>query len=333
MNSTLVEDDIAVAVIDALTSQICVVDPEGIIFAVNRAWKQFTADNSSGQVLDHIGVNYLNVCRHSVGPASEEAPDFVSGLRAVLGGEREFFQIEYPCHSPKEMRWFLARISPLRRRSGSTGHANIGAVVSHMNITDRKLIEMDYARLAATDPLTGLPNRRFFDEFAKLDMDRFLRFGEPSSVLMVDLDHFKSINDTYGHAVGDEVLRRVASLGKLVFRSSDLFARWGGEEFVCLLPRTDEWGAILAAEKLRSAVEQLSIVCSGKPVPLTASVGVSTVDSADRVMDDALLRADRALYRAKNDGRNCVRNYEIRASRTPRTRAKPDEENGTTTMA
>jgi hypothetical protein len=127
-----------------------VVDPEGIIFAVNRAWKQFTADNSSGQFYDHIGVNYLNICCHSVGPASEEAPDFVNGLRAVLGGEREFFQIEYPCHSPMEMRWFLAQISPLRRRSSLTGHANIGAVVSHMNITDRKFVEMDYARLAAT---------------------------------------------------------------------------------------------------------------------------------------------------------------------------------------
>lgn len=87
-------DDIAVAVIDALTSQICVVDLAGVIFAVNRAWKQFTADNSAGHVGDHIGVNYLDVCRHSVGTASEEAPDFVRGLRDVLHGEREFFQIE-----------------------------------------------------------------------------------------------------------------------------------------------------------------------------------------------------------------------------------------------
>jgi diguanylate cyclase (GGDEF)-like protein len=308
MSSTFVEDDIAVAVIDALTSQICVVDPDGVIFAVNRAWKQFTGDNTPGQIQDHIGVNYLNVCRHSTGPASEEAPDFVEGLRAVLCGEREFFQMEYPCHSPREMRWFLARVSPLRRRSSPIEHENIGAVVSHMNITDRKLVEMDYARLAATDPLTGLPNRRFFDEFAKLDMDRFLRFGDPSSLLMVDLDHFKNINDTYGHAVGDEVLRRVAALGKLVFRSGDLFARWGGEEFVCLLPRTDEWGAMLAAEKLRSAVEQLSIVSGGRAIPVTASIGVSSVDSADRVMDNALLRADRALYRAKDSGRNRVRN-------------------------
>jgi diguanylate cyclase (GGDEF)-like protein len=308
MSTTLVEDDIAVAVIDALTSQICVVDPDGVIITVNRAWKQFTADNTPGQMRDHIGVNYLNVCKHSAGPASEEAPDFVKGLRAVLRGEREFFQMEYPCHSPKEMRWFLARVSPLRRRSSPIEHENIGAVVSHMNITDRKLVEMDYARLAATDPLTGLPNRRYFDEFAKLDMDRFLRFGDPSSLMMVDLDHFKSINDTHGHAAGDEVLRRIASLGKLVFRSGDLFARWGGEEFVCLLPRTDEWGAMLAAEKLRSAVVQLSVINGGRAIPVTVSIGVSSVENDDQLIDNALLRADKALYRAKDSGRNRVRN-------------------------
>jgi diguanylate cyclase (GGDEF)-like protein len=307
MSAILVEDDVAVAVIDALTSQICVVDPDGVIFIVNRAWTQFTAENSDGQVRTPIGVNYLNVCRNSIGPASEEAPDFVKGLRAVLGGEREFFQIEYPCHSPKEMRWFLARVSPLRRRSDPIASANIGAVVSHMNITDRKLIEMDYARLAATDPLTGLPNRRFFDEFAKLDMDRFLRFGEASSMLMIDLYHFKNINDTFGHAAGDDVLRCVASLGNQVFRSSDLFARWGGEEFVCLLPGTDEWGAILAAEKLRSAIEQLPVISGERSLSVTASIGVSSVNETDRAVDSVLLRADKALYRAKESGRNCVR--------------------------
>jgi len=307
MTPTIVDDDIAVAVIDALTSQICVVDRDGVIFTVNRAWTQFTAENSAGQVSTPIGVNYLKLCQQSLGPASDEAAAFVDGLRAVLDGEREFFQIEYPCHSPKEMRWFLARVSPLRRRSQSNGLANIGAVVSHMNITDRKLIEMDYARLAATDPLTGLPNRRFFDSFAKLDMDRFLRFGEPSSLLMIDLDHFKTINDSFGHAAGDEVLRRVASLGKQVFRGSDLFARWGGEEFVCLLPGTDEWGAIQSAEKLRSAIDQLSVVSGERLISVTASIGVSSMKQTDSAVESVLLRADKALYRAKNSGRNSVR--------------------------
>lgn len=306
MDASLVDDKTAAAIIDALTSQICVVDPRGVIFLVNRAWKQFADDNSRGLNVDHIGMNYLNVCRQSVGPASEEAPGFFEGLRAVLQGKQEFFQIEYPCHSPNQLRWFLARVSPLRRRQEARA-MNAGAVISHMNITDRKLVEMDCARLAATDPLTGLPNRRFFEEFAALDLDRFLRFGKPSSLLMIDLDHFKSINDTYGHAAGDEVLRTVASLGKSVFRSCDIFARLGGEEFVCLLPSTDEWGAVMAAEKLRSTIKRARIVVGNQQIAVTASIGISSIEESDGKIDDALLRADKAMYEAKNSGRNCVR--------------------------
>lgn len=306
MESKFVDDGLAVAVIDALTSQICVVDPDGAILAVNEAWKQFAASNSDLRT-DHIGTNYLDVCRRSTGPASDEAPHFLHGMLRVLGGEQEFFQVEYPCHSPKELRWFLARVSRLNRRFSSGKCERIGAVVSHLNITDRKLAELDLSRLAATDPLTDLPNRRFFNDFAKLDMERFLRFGEPSALLMIDLDHFKSINDTYGHVAGDEVLRRVASQGKAVFRSCDLFARIGGEEFVCLLPGTDDTGAIIAAEKFRSAIEQLSIFSDSHKIPVTASIGVSSIEDGDLTVESALKRADVALYRAKNDGRNRVR--------------------------
>ena len=301
-----VSNRMAASVIDALTSQICVVDKDGVIIVVNRAWKQFNVENTCGPAVDHIGVNYLNLCSHAVGPAAEEAVEFMGGLRAVLGGQREFFQIEYPCHSPKEMRWYLARISPLRLTTRSKKTVIKGAVVSHANITDRKLIEIDYARLAATDPLTSLPNRRFFDELCQLDLNRFLRFGGVSSLLMIDLDHFKSINDTHGHAAGDEVLRRVSELGKSVIRTGDLLARWGGEEFVCLLPGTDEAGATIIAEKLRSAVEVSEIVVAGKTIQVTASVGVSTFDKEDQNVDRVLLRADKALYRAKREGRNRV---------------------------
>ena len=148
MKSILIEDGLAVAIIDALTSHICVVNPAGIIVAVNQAWTQFTANNSTGRHVDHIGINYLDVCRRSVGPDSAEAPPLLKGLRAVLHGDKEFFQIEYPCHSPNELRWYLARVSPLRDRS-SPAH-NIGAVISHINITDQKLVELEYAKLAAS---------------------------------------------------------------------------------------------------------------------------------------------------------------------------------------
>jgi diguanylate cyclase (GGDEF)-like protein len=311
MKSILIEDGLAVAVIDALTSHICVVDPAGIIVAVNQAWTRYNANNSNAPDFDYIGTNYLDVCRRSVGPASTEAPPFLEGLRAVLRGGKEFFQIEYPCHSPNEMRWYLGRVSPLRHPS-SPAHI-IGAVISHVNITDQKLVELKYAKLADTDPLTEVPNRRFFNDFAKRDMERFLRFGAPSSLLMIDLDNFKNVNDTHGHTIGDEVLRRVASAGKTMTRSGDLFARMGGEEFVCMLPRTDEWGAVMVAEKLRAAVERLPAVSGTQLVPVTISIGVSSVYETDRTVDSALRRADRALYRAKNDGRNCVRTYSLQS--------------------
>jgi diguanylate cyclase (GGDEF)-like protein len=312
--NTSIDSALAAAIIDALTSHICVVDSKGIIFAVNRAWRAFAADNSDGYPVSLIGADYLKVCRNSVGPASEEATTFADGLTAVLQQEREFFQIEYPCHSPKELRWFLVRVSPLRDRSFTINGGNVGAVVSHMNVTDRKLVELEHAKLASTDPLTGIPNRRFFESFVKLDIERSHRFGEPSSLLMVDLDNFKSINDTFGHAAGDEVIRRVASLGKTVFRSCDLLARLGGEEFVALLSRTDESGAIMAAEKLRAAIEKLAVVSGSKPIVVTASIGVSSIMDGDPTVEHALLRADKALYLAKRNGRNCVKSFAAKPS-------------------
>jgi diguanylate cyclase (GGDEF)-like protein len=308
MTIGIIEDDLAVAVIDALASHICVINPSGTIVAVNRAWTEFHEKNAPNLVT--VGVNYLDVCRRSVGLGSAEASPFLHGLNSVLRGEQKFFQIEYPCHSPVEMQWFLARISPLRKRSSTNRGRRIGAVISHVNITAQKLVEKDYARLAATDPLTNIPNRRLFLEFVKDDMERSARFGDPSSLLIVDLDHFKEVNDTYGHVVGDEVLRRVAEVGTKTIRSCDLFARLGGEEFVCVLPKTDEWGAVMIADRLRIAVERLSVLSGTKPIRVTVSIGVSAVLGRDSSVTDVLRRADCALYRAKNEGRNCVRGPE-----------------------
>jgi diguanylate cyclase (GGDEF)-like protein len=302
-----IKDSLAVAVMDALTSHICVVDPAGVIIAVNRAWMSFSEDNSGDGRRAYAGVNYLDVCRQATGPASAGAREILAGMEAVLKGETDLFQIEYPCHSPNEFRWFIASITPLRRRGVPREEGNIGAVVSHIDITDRKLAELDYAKLASTDPLTSLPNRRFFDEYAALEFDRFRRFGGPMSLLMLDLDRFKGINDGYGHAAGDEVLRRVAARCKKVMRGADLFARIGGEEFAGLLPGTDEKRAIVVAEKLRQAIHRLRIKLGPETVLVTASVGVAAMLPRDRSPSIALARADEALYRAKRAGRNCVR--------------------------
>lgn len=107
---TLIAEDMAASVMDALTSNICVVDLTGEILAVNRAWLEFSASNAGGAERVYLGTNYLNVCRSSTGPASTEAPEFYGGMHDVLEGRTDLFQIEYPCHSPTELRWFLARV-------------------------------------------------------------------------------------------------------------------------------------------------------------------------------------------------------------------------------
>jgi len=117
-----IDENLAVSVVEALTSNICVVDLTGKILSVNRAWMEFSAGNGGGAEQDYIEKNYLNVCQSSTGPASEEAPGLYDGLRDVLEGRTDIFDIEYPCHSPTERRWFLSRGTPLIRKRGAQGN-------------------------------------------------------------------------------------------------------------------------------------------------------------------------------------------------------------------
>ena len=305
--NALGEDGLAIAIVDALTSNICVVDSDGVIVAVNRAWRKFGESNSADEGRSEVGINYMEVCNNAAGPASEGASAFVEGMRSVLQGKNQLFQMEYPCHSPTELRWFQARVTPLRPPLYGSHPENMSAVVSHMNITDRIRVEQELAKLAATDPLTGLPNRRFFEEVANAELHQVQRFGKRASLMMIDIDRFKSINDTHGHAAGDDVLRAVASLSKDVVRGDDLFFRFGGEEFVCLMRETDVRGAIATAERLRIAIENLQLTSGSASVRLTASFGVARINADDHSIDSVLVRADKALYRAKSEGRNCIR--------------------------
>lgn len=165
-------------------------------------------------------------------------------------------------------------------------------------------------QLAQTDPLTQLLNRRALTERITAEMERALRYDSSMALLMIDLDHFKRINDTYGHLVGDDVLRDVGQLLGDTIRSSDIVARYGGEEFLVLLPETDDAGAETFAERLRGAIEQRLFASDSlaEPLRLTASVGVAVYPAARiESVEDLFTRADAALYRAKADGRNRVR--------------------------
>jgi diguanylate cyclase (GGDEF)-like protein len=289
----------AAAVIDALSSHICVTDKKGVIVTVNRAWRDFAAENPPVSVRTGVGTHYLELCRNASGPGSDEAEDFGLGVESVLKGGTELFQMEYPCHSPTQNRWFLGRVTPLRTQER-------GAVISHMAVTDRKLLEQELVRLATIDSLTGLSNRRYFLEIAAREVERVKRFGAAASMVMIDLDHFKAVNDTYGHAMGDEALRSFAQVCKQALRKVDVLARLGGEEFVVLLPGTNETGAVDLAERLRLALGKTSIKGDQNQFRITASFGVSEVCANDEGVDKPLGRADSALYAAKRAGRNCV---------------------------
>jgi diguanylate cyclase (GGDEF)-like protein len=165
----------------------------------------------------------------------------------------------------------------------------------------------DHAQqLARTDGLTGLMNRRAFYEFARAVMKQAERSERQVSAVMLDLDHFKSINDTHGHALGDEVLKALARVITGTVRASDVAGRIGGEEFAVILPDTGVADAVAQAERLRLRTSEIKIPHNGTDIRVTCSCGVAGRDTGRETLDALLAHADAALYRAKHAGRNRV---------------------------
>ena len=182
----------------------------------------------------------------------------------------------------------------------------IGAEVAFEDITDRKTLEEKLTTLATIDVLTGLPNRRHF--FARMgeELARVQRSKESiASLLMLDLDHFKQINDSYGHATGDAVLKHFSLLLQKDLRETDLAGRIGGEEFAVIMPGATSDTAMARAERLRKLIENELVMSDGRTIKYTVSIGVTQFNTLDSSADVALVRADEALYRAK-EKRNCV---------------------------
>ncbi len=162
--------------------------------------------------------------------------------------------------------------------------------------------------LAYRDSLTGLYNHRYFQKVLEAELDRANRYGHPVSLLMVDIDFFKKVNDSYGHPVGDEVLVDVSNVLIRLVRSCDIVARYGGEEFAIVLPETGTTGAKVLAQRLRRGVEQEKIESNGQPIAVTISIGLAATDMSEHVLSRVALIecSDQALYMAKHNGRNRV---------------------------
>ncbi len=270
-------------------------------------------------------------------PPKASSPDFETFLRAVHPEDRDLVDavlgrvrdqkhpedFEFRIISPEGGVRHLSASIALERDETGRPVSYHGAMV---DISRLKAVEASLVRLAATDELTGIHNRRRFLELLHGELERCERYGRHVSLAMLDIDNFKRINDTYGHAVGDEVLRNLAATIGGVLRASDVFGRLGGEEFAVILTETDPEMARLACERLVRAVAEAGTETAAGRLSLTVSVGLATAHSGAAQhggwtcgMDpDALLRvADEALYRAKAEGKNRVVQFETDANRTP----------------
>lgn len=174
------------------------------------------------------------------------------------------------------------------------------------DISAREEMERELREMAILDPLTGVVNRQHFTDMAAQEIERARRHGRDLAVVMLDVDHFKSVNDTHGHACGDEALRTIVASVEPELRTTDVFARMGGEEFAILLPETSLEYAAAIGERIRASIAKQTLAWDGKDFGVTASIGVAAWAPGETVIEPALARADRALYAAKDGGRNRV---------------------------
>jgi diguanylate cyclase (GGDEF)-like protein/PAS domain S-box-containing protein len=288
------------ALFDALEDQLAVIDCEGVIVYVNAAWIRFGLENGSPEDTAWVGRNYLDVC--SMSANDQYAACVSAGIEKIISSAPGMsIAVEYPCYGSRIKHWFLMRATKMSTDAGPF------VVVVHSDITRRKLAEQRAQRQAVQDPLTGLANRRAFDSHLHTSWLQCRRDLRPLSLLSIDIDHFKILNDTIGHPAADVCLKSVSHVIRhFARRPEDLAARIGGEEFSMILPDTPIKAALRIAESLRLAIASADVLTDGY-TRITASIGVvSVIPQNDMSMESLLSAADVALYAAKHKGRNCV---------------------------
>ncbi len=275
-------------VVEQIDDSVAITDNMGVITYANQAFYDHTG-YSKEEVLGNT-PRILKSGHHDI--------DFYKDLwKTILKGE--VFRATF-INKKKNGDLFYEKktITPLKDELNNT----VGYVSSGKDTTMETMMHQEIEYIASTDKLTGLHNRHKFEELFILELERARRFEHPLSLIILDIDHFKAVNDTFGHDVGDKVLKSFADIIQIHIRKLDILARWGGEEFLVLAPNTDLDHVQILAEKLRLAVEEFSFA---KVQNITISAGISQLEKDDS-FDDLLKRADKALYHAKENGRNQV---------------------------
>lgn len=304
-------DDIAASLIDAVYS-IAPQERVSIALLVPKG-EQFEMVRQIGFALSEGGIFDLGTTRISLVARSRE-PDYISDLRNErspalpfkIPDEGSLFMM--PLCYEKDLLGILIFVSPVPNaiRPYQTELLKVLGNQASSSLANAKF-HAEIERMAITDGLTGLFNHRNFQEKLATEFRRLERFSDPLSLLLIDIDFFKKINDTYGHPAGDEVLREVSRIISETIRSVDIPARYGGEEFAALLPGTNHGGALKMAERLRGTIAKKRFRIEEKELRLSVSIGASTSPHDAGTKEELVEKADKALYYAKRNGRNrCV---------------------------
>jgi diguanylate cyclase (GGDEF)-like protein len=276
-------------VLDALPAPLIVFNEAGTVCYRSASTNNYFGETMSPEILQKL----LEILRKS-GPTAEarvgRLPEITfhaaggGALRMTVAASRMVFAGQ-PAHLLS-----LSDVTYLRD------------IEDQLRIRNRQLHE-----LATTDPLTGANNRRHFVTAVAAGLQQMHRLTLPAAMFLLDLDHFKSLNDRYGHELGDHALVEVAATARRMMRSGDVFARVGGEEFAGFLPQTEIGDGIVIVERLRNAVGQMRLKAGDAMTGLTCSIGIVSVDTQADTPESAMKRADQALYAAKREGRDRVR--------------------------
>jgi diguanylate cyclase (GGDEF)-like protein len=287
-----------------LTDRIVVTDANGLIRFVNRAWTAFGQQNQCSITSDWTNINYLHVCDAAAASGDDFGLNASNGIRQLFNDRNGVFSLEYPCHSPVEKRWFLMTARYMEYQGAPF------FLITHKDTTRRKLAENALEELSRKDGLTGLANRRAFDEFFDSEWSRCARQKQPLTLALIDIDHFKLVNDHYGHQAGDDCLVKIAAfMTSQKNRPGDMCARYGGEEFAYVFGNTTSENALLVINQLLKGVRHLGIPNAESPVDtvVTVSAGLATIYPDATVDKKTLIEsADQQLYLAKSRGRNQV---------------------------
>ena len=286
------------ATLDALQLSVVVLDGVGTVVATNEAWRRLAqargATAADAPPSAYLGLNYLEAHWVVCGDMAHDTETLWQKVQAVLAGRCASFQSACTYLLPTGTRHLHLNVTPL-------GGGHSGAVVTYRDVTEQKRHEAELQDQADHDPLTGLPNRRLFALEAGKALALAERHGHEFTLLYLDLDGFKAVNDTNGHAVGDEVLCQVATRLKSPLRESDLVARLGGDEFLILLQETEAGSSLSAAKRYQQRLEQ-PFDAGGHTIRLRGSIGLAHYPRHGRTLDELVRVADRAMYRAKETG-------------------------------